>query len=79
MTVQGVLVCHRATESGPHNAEWTYWPTIEEARQAEEALTPCGPYCIGCHSVVSVDVGAPPRVRRSHGLRNRKTSQQAGR
>ncbi|MGV0740331.1 hypothetical protein ABQF35_28630 [Mycobacterium syngnathidarum] len=54
-TRRAALVCHRASESEPHNAEWTYWSTIDEARQAEEALTPCGPRCLRIHTVVRVD------------------------
>ncbi|OBC12612.1 hypothetical protein A5784_32810 [Mycobacterium sp. 852013-50091_SCH5140682] len=60
MTVRGVLVCHRATASGPHNAEVTYWADIAEARQAQQELTPCGPRCIGIHTTISVDVTPPP-------------------
>lgn len=75
-----VLVCHRDHPTRTLTAQWTYWDSVEEARQAEEELTPCGPHCIGVHTVVRVDVEAPPRVRRSHGLRttNRPPSRTAG-
>lgn len=60
MTVLGVLVCHRGTQDGPITAEWTYWDTAGQARQARAELTPCGPLCIGVHSVARLD----PRDRR---------------
>lgn len=60
MSVRGVLVCYRA-QSGAYNAEWTYWDSTREARRAEVELTPCGPLCVGVHSVVSVDPAAPRR------------------
>ncbi|SEH79572.1 hypothetical protein SAMN04489835_4230 [Mycolicibacterium rutilum] len=70
MSLRAVLVCHRYP---PNNAEWTHWETIEQARSAAAELTPCGPLCIGVHSVVAVDIAAPPRADRSHGPRSRKT------
>lgn len=57
MTVVGVLVCYRATRTGPITVEWTYWDSREQARQVEAELTPCGPLCIAVHAVVSVEVG----------------------
>lgn len=56
------LVCHRSTQTGPITVEATYWETTEQARQAEAELTPCGPFCIGVHSVVRLDRG-PDRKR----------------
>lgn len=71
MTVIAVaaLVCHGGP-SASYQAEWTYWDSIQQAREAEAELTPCGPSCIEVHSCVLVDVGAPPRPRRSAGLRS---------
>lgn len=58
-----VLVCHRSSQIGPVAAEWTYWDSREQAHQAEAELTPCGPLCVGVHSVVSLDSLAEPRRR----------------
>ncbi|MHA7652955.1 hypothetical protein ACX9NE_25340 [Mycobacterium sp. ML4] len=53
MSIRAVLVCHQGTETGPITAEWTYWADVEEARQAEAELArPCGPLCIGVHTIV---------------------------
>ncbi|EFG74155.1 hypothetical protein HMPREF0591_5936 [Mycobacterium parascrofulaceum ATCC BAA-614] len=57
VSVVAALVCHRSTETGPITVEATYWDTTGQARQAEAELTPCGPLCIGVHTVVRVDVG----------------------
>lgn len=54
MSVRAALVCYRRTQIGPITVEWTYWESREQARQAEDQLTPCGPLCIGVHSVVCV-------------------------
>ncbi len=54
-TRRAALVCHRATRTGPITAEWTYWDTCEQARQAEAEPTPCSPLCVGVHSVVRVE------------------------
>ncbi|MFA1705519.1 hypothetical protein ACDT10_21715 [Mycobacterium intracellulare] len=70
MSARAALVCHRSTQTGPITVEATYWDTIGQARQAEAELTPCGPWCVGVHSVVHVDLGAPARPRRSAGLRS---------
>jgi hypothetical protein len=55
---RAALVCYHNPPSGPISVEWTYWDTRVQARQAEAELTPCGPLCIGVHSVVRVEVGA---------------------
>jgi hypothetical protein len=49
-------------------AEATYWDTIEDASQAmAELANPCGPRCIGVHSVVALDPEPPPpRPRGRH-------------
>ncbi|CAA0136105.1 Uncharacterised protein [Mycolicibacterium vanbaalenii] len=62
------LVCHRSTQTGPITAEWTYWDSREQARQAEVELVPCGPLCVGVHSVVRVAL-APARRRASRMVR----------
>lgn len=59
MSARAALVCHRSIETGPITAEWTYWDTTGQARQAEAELTPCGPLCVEVHTVVRVDVGEP--------------------
>lgn len=46
------LICHDPAGRG---VAATYWPTREEARQAEAELTPCGPRCGGVHTVVERD------------------------
>ncbi|MGE2689988.1 hypothetical protein [Mycobacterium sp. GA-1285] len=68
--VAGVLVCHRGPSAG-YQAEWTYWDSIAQAREAEAELTPCGTLCIGVHSVARL-VGLDRRRRPS--LRTRTTS-----
>lgn len=50
------LVCHRSNHAGPITVEFTYWDTTGQARQAEAELTPCGPLCMGVHSIVRVDI-----------------------
>ncbi|OBK56321.1 hypothetical protein A5656_19685 [Mycobacterium gordonae] len=50
---RAALVCHRGP-SAAYQAEWTYWDCIEQAREAEAELTPCGPSCIEVHSAVRV-------------------------
>lgn len=62
MSARAALVCHRSTETGPITVEWTYWESTRQARQAEAELTPCGPLCIGVHSVVRLNRG-PDRKR----------------
>ncbi|BBX02266.1 hypothetical protein [Mycolicibacterium moriokaense] len=61
MSVRGVLVCYRSTDTGPIAAEWTYWDSPEEARRAEAELTPCSELCCRTHSVVGVDPQVPVR------------------
>ena len=65
MSARVALVCHRSTQTGPITAEWTYWDTTGQARQAEAELTPCGRFCIGVHSVARLDL--EPDRRRSAG------------
>lgn len=50
------LVCHRSDHTGPITVEFTYWDNAGQARQAETELTPCGPLCVGVHSIVRVDI-----------------------
>lgn len=59
--VAGALVCFRGPSAG-YQAEWTYWDSIEQAREAEAELTPCGPLCSEVHSAVRVP--SPDRKRR---------------
>ncbi|BBY36822.1 hypothetical protein MMAN_09560 [Mycobacterium mantenii] len=66
-----VLVCHRRNYAGPIAVECTYWDTTGQARQAEAELTPCGPLCIGVHSVVRVDL--QPAFTRGRWSRTRTT------
>lgn len=63
MSVCAALVCHRSTQTGPITAEWTYWDSSRQARQAEAELTPCGPLCVAVHTVVRLD-REPDRRRR---------------
>jgi hypothetical protein len=63
VSVRAALVCYRSTQTGPVTVEWTYWDSTGQARQAEAELTPCGPQCIGVHSVVRVDLLPEPRRR----------------
>jgi hypothetical protein len=62
MSVRAVLVCYRYH---PNSAEWTYWDSREQAREANAELAApwCGPACIGFHSAVSVYVEPDPRRR----------------
>ncbi|MGV0603931.1 hypothetical protein [Mycolicibacterium sp. XJ1904] len=57
MSIRAALVCYRG-ESAAYAAEWTYWDSREQARRAEAELTPCGPLCIGVHTVVRVEAGS---------------------
>lgn len=88
---RAVLVCHHSAESRPTpTSEFTYWTDAAEAREASVELAPCGPRCIGVHTVARVDATAPARSRpgRPRGLRPRQrapittaptpTSNQAG-
>ena len=65
MTARAALVCYRSTEKGPITAEFTYWADVEEARQAETELTPCGALCAGIHTVACLDVEVQPRRKLS--------------
>lgn len=56
------LVCH-PDPSVSGSAEFTYWADVDEARQAEAELTPCGPQCIGVHTIARLDTGPEPRRR----------------
>ncbi len=53
------LICHH--DSG--RIEFTRWSTCQEAEAALAELVPCGPKCIGAHTVVNVD---PPPTRPRH-------------
>lgn len=72
MSVRGVLVCFRGPSAG-YQAEWTYWDSIEQAREAEAELAhPCGPLCIEVHSAVRVPNATPrPRSRTTTTTRTR--------
>lgn len=72
MSARAALVCHRNTQTGHIAVEWTWWNSIKEARQAEAELTPCGPLCIGVHTVARV----PDPTRRPS--RTRTTSPAGG-
>jgi hypothetical protein len=63
VSVDAALVCYHNPPSGPISVEWTYWDSREQARQAEAELAPCGPLCIGVHSVVRVDLSLTPSRR----------------
>lgn len=73
MSARAVLVCYCEP---PSTAEWTYWDSTGQARQAEAELTPCGPLCIGVHSVVQVDL--VPDTARGRWSRTRTTTSTAG-
>jgi hypothetical protein len=36
------------------SAEWTYWPTREEAQEADRELSPCSERCTFSHTIVRV-------------------------
>jgi hypothetical protein len=57
---RAVLVCH-PDPSVSGSAEFTFWADVEEARQARDELTPCGPLCAGAHSVARLDLEPNPR------------------
>jgi hypothetical protein len=61
-TGRAALLCYHDDGS----AEWTYWDSREQARQAEAELAPCGPRCIYVHSVVHIDRGPSSEPRRRH-------------
>jgi hypothetical protein len=60
VAARAALVCHRGPSYQP---EWTYWDSIEQARQARTELGPCGPLCIEVHTAVRIPnaPNAPPR------------------
>jgi hypothetical protein len=60
---RAALICYRSTRTGPITVEWTYWDSTGQARQAQAELTPCGPLCVGVHSVVRLDLEPEPRRR----------------
>lgn len=64
MTGRAALICYHESPLGAMGAEWTIWPSVELARQAEVELTPCGDDCIDVHSVVRLDRPASPAARR---------------
>lgn len=75
MSARAALVCHRSTETGPITVEATYWDTTGQAREAEAELTPCGPLCIGVHTIARLDIEAVlRRSRRPSSLGTRTTS-----
>lgn len=47
------LVCHRGPNAG-YQAEWTFLDSIEQVREAEAELTPCGPSCIKVQSALRI-------------------------
>ena len=49
------LICHHDPTTGPASVEVTRWDTRAEAEQASSECWPCGPRCIGVHTVVRVD------------------------
>jgi hypothetical protein len=53
------LICYHDPDTGPASIEVTRWPTRQEAQQVSKECFPCGPRCIGVHTVVYVD--QPPR------------------
>lgn len=59
-----VLVCYRGCpQNGPTAGEFTYWDDAGQAGQAEAELTPCGPRCIGVHTIARLDLLPDPRRR----------------
>lgn len=59
--VRAVLVCHRGATAA-YRVEWTYWDSVEQAREAETELAhPCSRSCIEIHTVVSVPIATPRR------------------
>lgn len=50
---RAALVCYR-DHGRVVDAEWTIWNSREQAEQARAELAPCGPYCIGVHSIVAI-------------------------
>lgn len=74
VAARAALVCHGGT-SGGYQAEWTYWDSIEQAREAEAELAhPCGPLCIGVHSAIRVQIAAPRPWSRTTATRTRAPS-----
>jgi hypothetical protein len=53
------LICH--SDSG--RIEATYWDNRAQAIAARDTLAPCGPRCIGVHTIVNTD---PARGRGRH-------------
>ncbi|OBF05347.1 hypothetical protein A5775_24350 [Mycobacterium sp. 852002-10029_SCH5224772] len=78
MSVLAALICYRCTQTGPITVEWTYWESAGQARQAEAELTPCGPLCVGVHSVTRVDVVPEPRAGRERQMTTGSGLKRAG-
>ena len=62
------LICHHNVGKAGPGIEVTRWPTRGMAMAAADELTPCGPRCIGAHTVVDVDTAPAPRkpTERNH-------------
>jgi hypothetical protein len=71
VSVRAALISYRGNRTGPITVEWTNWDSAGQARQAEAELIPCGPLCIGVHSVVRLD--SLPEPRRTAGRDRRVT------
>jgi hypothetical protein len=57
------LICHHDDGNAWPGIEVTYWASRVQAMVARDALTPCGPRCVGAHTVVDA---APPPARPWH-------------
>jgi hypothetical protein len=55
-TAKAALICYH-DRAGP-GVEFTFWRSRAEAVAARDELTPCGPRCIGIHTVVGLDPAA---------------------
>ncbi len=62
---RAALVCFH--DDSRVSVELTFWRDVAEARQAELELTPCGPQCVGCHSIVTGQ--HPPAAPRNSAAR----------
>lgn len=62
------LICHHNGRVAWPGIEVTRWDTRAQAQLAADELTPCGPRCIGAHTVVDVDTAPAPRkpTERNH-------------
>ncbi|MGH3556424.1 hypothetical protein [Mycobacterium sp.] len=62
------LICHRIGDGkAAPSIEWTYWASRQQAEQARDELTPCGPRCAGFHTVVGVVPNRHPARRGVNG------------